>query len=131
MLSVAQRLARLTHPTSRKKVPMEDSVRVQLEAQFKDLPAEFRKEIQIKDEMYETVPSSECPSGTRGRIAVFEMFKVDKEMEGVILKNPVSSEIYRVARKNGMLSMKEDAMLKAIEGTIPFKEVYNFNSEVE
>jgi len=40
----------------------------------------FKKDIVIKDEMYDTVPSGECPSGTRGRIAVFEMFKVDKEM---------------------------------------------------
>ena len=75
--------------------------------------------------------SPECPSGTRGRIAVFEMFKVDKEMQNVILKNPVNSEIYRVARKNGMLMMREDAMLKSLEGLIPFTEVYNFNSENE
>ncbi len=77
--------------------------------------------------MYGTVPSSECPSGTRGRIAVYEMFGVDKEMQDVILKNPIDSEIYKVARKNGMLTMKEDAMLKAIAGTITFTEVYNFN----
>ena len=81
--------------------------------------------------MYETVPSNECPSGTRGRIAIFEMFKVDEEMQSVILKNPTGKEIYKVARKNGMLMMKEDAMLKSIEGIIPFKEVYDFSSENE
>jgi type II secretory ATPase GspE/PulE/Tfp pilus assembly ATPase PilB-like protein len=59
------------------------------------------------------------------------MFKVDHEMQNVILKNPVNSEIYKVARKNGMLSMKEDAMLKSIDGTIPFTEVYNFSSDGE
>jgi len=31
--------------------------------------------------MYETVPSGECPSGARGRIAIFEMFKIDREMQ--------------------------------------------------
>ena len=81
--------------------------------------------------MYDIVPSPECPSGTRGRIAVFEMFKVDKEMQAVILKNPVNSEIYRVARKNGMLIMREDAMIKALQGLIPFTEVYNFNNETD
>jgi type II secretory ATPase GspE/PulE/Tfp pilus assembly ATPase PilB-like protein len=50
-------------------------------------------------------------------------------MQSVILKNPIESEIYRVARNNGMLSMKEDAMLKAINGTIPYKEVFNFTNE--
>jgi len=131
ILSVAQRLARTTAPSSRKLVPMDASIKIQIENQIKDLPEKFKKEIEIKDEMYDTVPSSECPSGTRGRIAVFEMFKIDKEMQGIILKNPVDSEIYRVARNNGMLMMKEDAMLKAIDGIIPFKEVYNFGNESE
>jgi type IV pilus assembly protein PilB len=129
VLSVAQRLAKMTYPTSRKLVPMDTSIRMQIENQFKDLPPEFRKEIQLSNEMYDTVPSSECPTGTRGRIAIFEMFSVDKEMQGVILKNPIDSEIYRVARSKGMLTMKEDAMLKAINGFIPYKEVYNFSNE--
>ena len=129
ILSVAQRLARVIYPTSKKQVPMDPSVRMQIEEQLKDLPEEFKKEIEIKDKMYEVVPSPECPSGTRGRIAVFEMFDVDKEMQSVILKNPVDAEIYRVARKKGMLFMREDAMLKSIEGVIPWTDVYNFSNE--
>ena len=131
ILSIAQRLARMTYPSSRKLVPMDESTRKQIEEQIKDLPEEFKKQLPIKNEMYETVPSPECPSGTRGRIAVYEMFKVDKEMQGVILKNPVNSEIYKVARLKGMLVMREDAMLKSINGIIPWKEVYNFSNENE
>ena len=81
--------------------------------------------------MFDVVPSEECPSGTKGRIAVFEMFKIDKEMQGVILKTPTNDEIYKVARKKGMFMMREDAMLKAIQGIIPWKEVYNFNNDNE
>jgi len=131
ILSVAQRLARLTCSSSRKLEPMDPSIRKQIENQIKDLPEEFRKEIEMKNEMYSTVPSSECPNGTRGRIAVFEMFKIDREMQEVILKTPVDAEIYRVARKHGMLLMKEDAMLKAVDGIIPYTEVYNFGNENE
>ena len=131
ILSVAQRLARMTCPTSKKLVPMDESIRMQVEEQMKDLPDEFKKEIGTKGQMYDTVPSPECPSGTRGRIAVFEMFKVDKEMQSVILKSPTGREIYKLARSKGMLMMREDAMLKALEGTIPLTEVYNFNNESE
>ena len=95
------------------------------------LPENFKNEIRLGDEMYETVPTPECPSGTRGRIAIFEMFKIDKDMQQVILKNPVDSEIYKVAREKGMLTMREDAMLKAVEGLIPYKEVFNFANENE
>src|SRR3990167_3090629 len=129
ILSIAQRLARMTFPSSRKEMPMDQSVRMQIEEQMKDLPAEFKPK--IGDKMYDTVPSPECPSGTRGRIAVFEMFKIDKEMQAIILKNPTNAAIYKLARSKGMLMMREDAMLKSLQGIIPFTEVYNFSNESE
>ena len=131
VLSIAQRLARTTCPSSRKAIPMDPSIKLQFEEQFKDLPAEFKKDILVKEEMIDTVPSPECPAGTRGRTAIFEMYKVDKDLQAIILKNPVYSDIYEVVRKKGMLSMREDAMLKAVDGVIPFADVYNFNSDVE
>jgi type IV pilus assembly protein PilB len=129
IVSIAQRLARMTFPASRKEMPISESVKTQIEEQMKDLPIEFRPK--IGDKMYDVVPSPECPSGTRGRIAIFEMFKVDKEMQAVILKNPTDAAIYKLARSKGMLMMREDAMLKSLEGIIPFTEVYNFNNENE
>lgn len=131
IVSIAQRLARMTCPSSKKLVPMDESVKKQIEEQMKDLPEEFKKDIIYKNEMYETVPSQECPSGTRGRVAVFEMFKVDKDMQAVILKNPTNAAIYKLARSKGMMMMREDAMLKSLQGIIPFTEVYNFNNENE
>ena len=131
ILSIAQRLARMTCDSSRKKIPMDDSVRKQFEEQFKDLSPEHRAKIKLGDSMYDTVPSPECPSGTKDRIAIFEMFKIDKEMQEIILKNPNAGAIYENVRKKGMLTMKEDAMLKAVEGVIPYTEVYNFNNDTE
>ena len=131
ILSIAQRLAKTIFPASRKLISMDPSTKIQIEEQFKDLPDEYRKKIIFKDKMYEVVPSPECPSGTKGRIAIFEMFKVDKEMEATILKNPTNAEIYKIARRKGMLMMKEDAILKSLQGIIPFREVYNFSNENE
>ncbi len=129
IVSIAQRLARMTFPASRKEMPMDPSIKIQIEEQMKDLPDKFKPT--IGDKMYDTVPSPECPSGTRGRIAVFEMFKIDKEMQAVILKNPTDAAIYKLARSKGMLMMREDAMLKSLQGVIPFTEVYNFSNENE
>jgi len=131
IISIAQRLALLTCETSRKLVPIDPSIKMQIEEQMKDLPVEFKPKIGKDDQMYDTISSPDCPFGTRGRIAIFEMFKVDKEMQNVILKSPTNGEIYKVARKRGMLMMREDAMLKAVNGIIPFREVYNFNNENE
>jgi type II secretory ATPase GspE/PulE/Tfp pilus assembly ATPase PilB-like protein len=129
IVSIAQRLARMTFPASRKEIAISESVKTQIEEQMKDLPIEFRPK--IGDKMYDVVPSPECPSGTRGRIAIFEMFKIDKEMQAVILKDPTDAAIYKLARSKGMLMMREDAMFKSLDGIIPFTEVYNFNNENE
>ncbi len=122
-LAIAQRLVRVTCPSSRKKVPLTEAMKIMIDKQLADLPDEYRKAVKVTDSMYETVPSNECPSGTKGREAVFEMFAVDKEMQTVILKNPVEAEIYKVARANGMLTMREDALAKALEGQVPMEDV--------
>ena len=131
ILSIAQRLSHTIFPASRKAIPIDESLRIQIEQQFKDLPEEFKKDLPLKNEVYDAVPSPECPSGVKGRIAIFEMFKVDREMISVILKNPTNSEIYKQARGKGMLSMREDAILKAMQGVILYKEIYNFNNDNE
>ncbi len=131
ILSIAQRLAPIIYPTSKKAIPVDESLRMQIEEQFKDLPDEFRKDLPLSNEVYDAVPSPECPSGTKGRIAIFEMFRVDKDMINTILKSPTNSEIYKTARQKGMLMMREDAILKAMQGVIPYREIYNFNNENE
>ncbi|MBI5817002.1 MAG: type II/IV secretion system protein [Candidatus Yonathbacteria bacterium] len=122
ILSIAQRLVRVLCADSKKPIPMEGGIKMMVEKQFADLPEKIRQKTEGKT-FYEAVPSPTCPGGTRGRLAVFEILKVDKEIENVILKNPTEPEILKVARKNGMTTMREDATLKALDGIIPFEEV--------
>lgn len=126
ILCIAQRLARKIHPSSRQKVPIDEPTRIMLDKHFADLPAEFKSKLNLTDYVYEAVPSTECPSGIKGRVPVYEMFKIDKEMQEIILKKPQEQEIYKLARSRGMLTIREDAFIKSMNGLIPFKEVYNF-----
>ena len=48
---------------------------------------------------------------------------MDPDMEKVILKNPVEEEVYAAARAKGMFTMREDAIMKALAGQIPFQEI--------
>ncbi len=124
ILGMAQRLARMVCPSSRKEVPMTESVKTMLDKEFADLPEEYRKKLGITDKMYEVVPSPECPAGTHGRMSIYEMYKVDADVQKVILEKPNEGEIYKVVRARGMLTMKEDAILKSLKGELPFEEVY-------
>lgn len=126
ILCIAQRLARKIHPSSKHEIPIDEAEKIMFTKQFQDLPEEFKSKLDLRDTIYEAVPSDECPSGLSGRAALFEMFKVDKEMQNVILKNPQEQEIYKLARSKGMLTIREDAILKSMKGEIPFQEIYNF-----
>jgi len=126
ILCMAQRLARRINPSSKKEVSMDESTRMMIDKQFEDLPAEFKSKINFGNSTYEAVSSPDCLTGMRGRIPLFEMFKVDKEMQTIILKKPVEQEIYKLARSKGMISIREDAIIKGLKGDIPFTEVYNF-----
>jgi type IV pilus assembly protein PilB len=126
ILCMAQRLAHMIHPKSKHQIKIEDSVRLMIDKEFADLPDEFKNKLNIGDTIYEAVSSTESVNGLSGRIALFEMFKVDKEMQNIILKNPQETSIYNLARSKGMLTIREDAILKSIKGDIPLQEVYNF-----
>ncbi len=126
ILCIAQRLASRIHPSSKHAIPLDEAMKVMFDKQFEDLPQEFKSKLNIGDKIYEAVPSSDCASGLRGRIPVFEMFKIDKEMQSIILKKPQEQEIYKLARSRGMLSIREDAILKASSGEIPFQEIHNY-----
>ena len=120
---IAQRLAPQIIPEAREELPMEESVRLMIEEQFKDLPEEHRQAIEIPDVINraKSIPSSS--SGTKGRIGVFEIFTMDQELESLVLDNPNEVQIYEFLRQRGFLTLKEDAMLKSFQGLISFEEV--------
>lgn len=123
ILAMAQRLVKLLCPGTGKVVPVEASLKMMIDKDFEDLPAEFRKEVPFAKEVCEINPTADCPKGTRGRVAVFEILQMSKEMEAVILKNPIEAEVYKIARNEGMLTLKEDALMKAFRKEIPIEEV--------
>ena len=123
ILSIPQRLLSLLFPGSGADFPIEGSIKVMLDKQFADLPDAFKKQIPQAKSVYGIAPTKECPNGTRGRTAVFEAFKMDKDLESVILNKPTEDEISKLLRTKGMFTMKEDAILKALNKEIPFEEV--------
>jgi type II secretory ATPase GspE/PulE/Tfp pilus assembly ATPase PilB-like protein len=121
ILSMAQRLVRKLCPDGGEPTPVTESVRDMLAKEFADLPEHKRPA--IPDTVYEARRTPSCPNGTRGRQAVFEMLPMSSPLERIILKEPIESELWAVARQEGMLTMKEDAILKSFAGEIPFSEV--------
>ncbi len=123
VLAIGQRLVPVLCADSKKAVPIDESTKLMIDNQFADLPEQYRSKIPKVNEIYRAAKTASCPSGTKGRTAVFEFMEMDAELERLILKKPGENEIYRYARSKGFLTMKEDALLKSLKGITPFEEV--------
>lgn len=123
ILGMAQRLVGKAYQPAVEAVPIDGSFQAMIDAQFKDLPNEFRSKIPLNKEVYRRKPTPECPKGTKSRLAVTEVYKMDRTLESIILKEPTEIAINKYLRSKGMLNMKEDAMIKALDKIIPFEEV--------
>ncbi len=122
ILGMAQRLVGKIPPTGGIPMKVEDSLKIMIEKQFADLPEEFKKDIPWSDEVLGIKPTPEYPKGILGRQAVFEVYKMDKDLERVILSNPTEPEIIKIVRARGMITMKEDAIIKAFQKIVPIEE---------
>ncbi len=127
---IGQRLVRKLCPGAGSPFPIKDSIKKSLEREFADLPDEYRRALPPFKEFYRASPTAECPNGTRGRTAVFEILRMNKNLEEVVLREPVDEKIYAAARSGGMLTMREDAIVKALSGEIPFEEINVLGGEL-
>jgi type IV pilus assembly protein PilB len=123
ILAMGQRLVAKIGEGTGIPMPLEGSIQMMIDREFQDLPEEFKREIPQTKEVLGIQPTPEYPKGVRGRLAVMEMFAMTKELEKMILTDPTETSLWPIVRKQGMFTMKEDAIIKALEKKIPFEEV--------
>jgi len=131
ILGMAQRLVRTLCKGGGKKVTPDISMQKMLKAEFDDLPEKYRAQLPSFDEIYRLDPNPDCPSGTQGRVAVMEVFDMNAELERAILDKKTEEEMFAIVRKHGMLTMKEDAIIKSAKGMIPFEEVNTLGGQFD
>jgi type IV pilus assembly protein PilB len=115
ILAIAQRLVRRLCPESRKKIKPSPET--------EELIKKHAPNIKKPYTLYEPQVSEECPQGTKGRIAMFEILEMTPQLEEVILKEPSESKIQEEATRQGMITMLQDGIQKALRGTVGFEEV--------
>lgn len=67
--------------------------------------------------------SPDTPGGYKGRIGIYEVFGVTEQIQELILNRATSAEIQELAQKQGMITMREDGYLKALNGLTTINEV--------
>jgi type IV pilus assembly protein PilB len=121
--TIGQRLARQIAEGCGSVMEMNVGLTSIAQEPFKDLPDEFKSKLPLDQPFYETKPNETSPSGVKGRVPVFEVLTFTDAIQDAVLHSKGEEEIWKLARASGMITMKEDAILKCIAGVIPFTEL--------
>ncbi len=134
-LSIAQRLVRkLCEFCKKETVPDEAQTKIiniileSIKAEGKDLK-NYNLNPDAAPKIFTSVGCEKCNmTGYKGRIGIFEAIKTDEAIEKIIPENPSEREIKRVAKAQGILSMRQDGIVKILNGITSMDEV---QSEVD
>ncbi len=131
-LVIAQRLARKLCPKCKKKIKPKREIKSLILKEADKLPSSFKKDKKTLKDFYifEAVGCRECNnSGYSGRTGVFEILEMTDDLAKVILKMPSEANIEKEARRQGMLTMKQDGILKVLEGSTTIEEILRIAEE--
>jgi type IV pilus assembly protein PilB len=104
----------------------EDVARIAQDLGYKDLPLAGQS-------AYTLVRGIETPGssnkGYSGRAGLYEVMDVTEEIQALIVSHATSAEIQRKAQEQGMVTMRQDGYLKALQGITTIEEVNRVTSD--
>ncbi len=78
---------------------------------------------------YKPTPGKESEDGYQSRIGIHEVLKVTNTIKDLIMKGATAGAIEEQAKKEGMMTMIEDGIFKAVQGVTTIEEVLRVVSE--
>lgn len=126
-LVIAQRLVRRLCPVCKQEFTLEPVLEEKVRKILEEAPAGERGELDINNLFFfKAVGCTECNQiGYLGRVGIFEMLLMNKDIEKVILSEEISEyKIRDIGKQNGMTSMVYDGLLKAAQGVTSVDEVF-------
>ena len=125
-MALSQRLVRVLCPFCKRRVKASDKARKFILETIEQMPASSRKKIKVPEPLYifEAKGCGKCNfKGYSGRTGIFELIEMTDKLAEIIIRLPVKTKILEEARRQGMISMKEDGVLKVLEGITSIEEI--------
>jgi len=134
---LSQRLVRILCSACKQKKELSGDLEKYVLDKISHLPSDERKKVKIERPLtvFQPVGCKKCNNtGYSGRLGIFEVFEMNDNLEQLILSRDSEHEaseheILVEARKQGMLTMEEDGILKVLEGLTSIEEVMRTTSE--
>jgi len=78
---------------------------------------------------YKPSLDKDCPEGYKGRVGAHEILRVSEGIRNLIMANATSDDIEKQAKKEGMMTMLEDGVVKCVQGVTTIEEILRVTSE--
>jgi len=135
---IAQRLVRKLCKTKEERFLTKSEISILEETVDMNRILDFLKKEKIiaedisnwsKVPFYKFEESKDCPEGYKGRIGIQEVLKITDTIKELIIKGATAEVIEEQAKKEGMMTMIEDGIFKAVQGVTTIEEVLRVVSE--
>ncbi|GBD34554.1 Type II secretion system protein E [bacterium HR35] len=123
-LVIAQRLVRKICQNCKEEYQPDEETKNKIKKYLNNLPNRVKLNVDWdKLTLAKGLGCSFCfNTGYKGRIAIFELFEVKRELEPIILKNPTEEDIFQ-SIKDDFVTLKQDGLIKVIQKITTIEEV--------
>jgi len=124
---IGQRLVRRLSDTAKVEATLTPEQQKKVDDIIASLPEKIQVEVKKKPQTFYTAPeyTEGGELGYKGRIGIYEIFTMNPEIEKSIMAGNISEyDIGALAMKQGMLTMAQDGVLKALDGLTSLEEVF-------
>lgn len=133
-LMVAQRLIpQLCQKCKKTETPSQE-VQSIIKKELEKIPREILSSFPFSLSSFKIYRSPGCKDcknkGVSDRIAIFEIFKMTPELEEIINTGPTEHKISEEAKRQGMLTLRQDGILKALQGLVSMEVVLRETMEM-
>ena len=78
---------------------------------------------------YKQKATQECPDGYSNRLGIHEVLEMTPTIKNLLMQSATSDQIEEQAKKEGMMTMVEDGIMKVIQGFTTIEEVFRVTTE--
>jgi type IV pilus assembly protein PilB len=128
---VAQRLVRRICTHCKEEVKMTEAAKESIEKVLANVPDDQKRDILSKGmKIFKGKGCPECGGGgMKGRIGIYEAFNVGDDVAAILTDKVDEDDLRKVAKAQGMITMKQDGFLKVLQGLTTIEEVERVTEE--
>ncbi len=130
---IAQRLVRKICAECKEEFILPNNVKEEVLSEIKNivpasLPADFKNQKNIK--FYHGKGCPVCKQiGYKGRVAIAEVLEINDDVKKIITDGTFNDHIDDEAKKQGMVNLKQDGLIKAMQGKTTIEEIMRATKE--